>query len=165
MVTDAGLPHDLIQSLFEDHRQRIWVSTHRGVVVFERGRFSPIDGLSTGVQAFAGDAAGNIWVSEDATLTHVVDQRVVERIPWTRLGSARPAGAMLCDPVGGGLWLGFRDGTGVAYVKEGRVVASYDAANGLGRGIVAVCTSIGTGHCGSQRRAASAASRAGGFTR
>ena len=45
VVTDAGLPHDLIQSLFEDHRQRIWVSTHRGVVVFEHGRFSPVDGL------------------------------------------------------------------------------------------------------------------------
>ena len=45
VVTDAGLPHDLIQPLFEDHRQRIWVSTHRGVVVFEHGRFSPIDGL------------------------------------------------------------------------------------------------------------------------
>ena len=88
------------------------------------------------MQAFAGDAAGNIWVSEDATLTHVVDQRVVERIPWTRLGSRVPAGAMLCDPVGGGLWLGFRDGTGVAYVKGGRVVVSYNAANGLGRGIV-----------------------------
>ena len=136
VVNDAGLPHDLIQSLFEDHRQRIWVSTHRGVVVFEHGRFSPIDGLPSGVQAFAGDAAGNIWVSEDATLTHVVDQRVVERIPWARLGSRVPAGAMLCDQVGGGLWLGFRDGSGVAYVKEGRVVASYNAAKGLGRGIV-----------------------------
>ena len=98
MVTDAGLPHDLIQSLFEDYRQRIWVSTHRGVVVFEHGRFSPIDGLPSGVQAFAGDAAGNIWVSEDATLTHVVDRRVVERIPWTRLGQRVPAGAMRWDP-------------------------------------------------------------------
>jgi signal transduction histidine kinase/ligand-binding sensor domain-containing protein len=136
VVNDAGLPHDLIHSLFEDHRQRIWVSTHRGVVVFEHGRFRPIAGLPSGVQAFAGDAADNIWVSEDATLTHVVDQRVVERIPWTRLGSRVLAGALLYDPVGGGLWLGFRDGSGVAYVKEGRVVVSYNAANGLGRGIV-----------------------------
>jgi signal transduction histidine kinase/ligand-binding sensor domain-containing protein len=136
VVTDAGLPHDLIQSLFEDDRHRIWVSTHRGVVVFDRGRFTPIDGLSSGVHAFAGDATGNIWASEDATLTHVVDQRVVERIPWARLGSKVPAGAMLCDRVGGGLWLGFRDGAGVAYVKGGRVVVSYNVANGLGRGIV-----------------------------
>jgi len=136
VVNDAGLPHDLIQSLFEDHRQRIWVSTHRGVVVFERGRFSPIDGLANGVQAFAGDAAGNIWVSEDATLTHVVEERVVERIPWARLGSRVLAGAMLSDQVGGGLWLGFRDGSGVAYVKGGRVVVRYNAATGLGRGSV-----------------------------
>jgi signal transduction histidine kinase/ligand-binding sensor domain-containing protein len=136
VVNDAGLPHDLIQSLFEDYRQRVWVSTHRGVVVFEHGRFSPIDGLSGGVQAFAGDAAGNIWVSEDATLTHVVDQRVVERIPWALLGSRVLAGAMLSDQVGGGLWVGFRDGSGVAYVKEGRVVVRYNAAKGLGRGSV-----------------------------
>lgn len=136
VVTDAGLPHDVIQSLFEDHRHRIWVSTHRGVVVFEDGRFSPIDGLPSGVHAFAGDAAGNIWVSEEATLTHVVEGRVVERIPWTRLGSRVPAGSMVWDPAGVGLWLGFRDGTGVAYVKEGRVVASYNATQGLGRGIV-----------------------------
>jgi signal transduction histidine kinase/ligand-binding sensor domain-containing protein len=136
IVTDAGLPHDVIQSLFEDNRQRIWVSTHRGVVVFEGGRFTPVNGLPTGVQAFAGDAAGNIWVSEDATLTHLVDQRVVERIPWTRLGSRVPASSILWDPGEGGLWLGFRDGTGVAYVKGGLVVASYNAANGLGRGIV-----------------------------
>jgi signal transduction histidine kinase/ligand-binding sensor domain-containing protein len=136
VVTDAGLPHDLIQSLFEDHRQRIWVSTHRGVVVFEDGRFSPIDGLPRGVQAFAGDDAGNVWVSEDVTLTHAVGRRVVERIPWQRLGSHVPAGAMRWDPHGGGLWLGFRDGSGVRYMKDGRIVASYDAANGLGRGIV-----------------------------
>ena len=136
VVNDAGLPHDLIQSVFEDYRQRIWVSTHRGVVVFDGGRFTPVDGLPTGVRAFAGDTAGNIWVSEDDTLSHVTDQGVVERIPWTRLESHAPAGAMLWDPVGGGVWLGFRDGTGVAYLKDGRVVASYNAANGLGRGMV-----------------------------
>jgi signal transduction histidine kinase/ligand-binding sensor domain-containing protein len=136
VVTDAGLPHDLIQSIFEDYRQRIWVSTHRGVAVFEDGRFSPIDGLPRGVQAFAGDDAGSVWVSEDITLTHVVGRRVVERIPWTRLGSHVPAGAMRWDPHGAGLWLGFRDGSGVRYLKDGRIVASYEPANGLGRGIV-----------------------------
>ena len=93
------------------------------------------------MQAFAGDAAGNIWVSEDATLTHVVDQRVVERIPWTRLGSARPAGAMLCDQVGGGLWLGFRDGTGVAHVKGAG--SSPQRGQWVGQGDRGVCTSIG----------------------
>ena len=136
VVTGAGLPHDLIQSLFEDHRQRIWVATHLGVVVFEHGRFSPIDGLRSGVQAFAGDDAGNVWVSDEATLTHVVDRRVVERIPWTRLDSQVPADLMRRDPHGGGLWLAFRDGSGVRYVKDGRVVAVYDAAKGLGRGMV-----------------------------
>ncbi len=136
VVAAAGLPHDLIQSLFEDYRQRIWVSTHRGVVVFEHGRFSPIDGLPNGVQAFAGDDDGNVWVSEEVTLTHAVGDRVVERIPWTRLGSPVPATTMRWDPHGGGLWLGFRDGSGVRYMKDGRIVASYDAAKGLGRGIV-----------------------------
>src|SRR5208283_282383 len=35
----------------------------------------------------------------------------------------------------GGLWLGFYGG-GVAYFKDGRILASYTTANGLGEGVV-----------------------------
>ena len=135
-ITDGGLPDDLIQSLFEDAGRRIWVSTRSGVAYFENDRFIRVSGIPGGVHAIAGDAAGNIWISEDQNLVHVVGGRVLEEIPWARLGSDVPAIPMLSDPVGGGLWLGFRSGPGLAYFNDGRIVASYSAAEGLGRGMV-----------------------------
>ena len=134
--TRAGLPDDLIQSLFEDDRRRIWVSTRSGIAYFENDRFNPVNGIPGGVHAIAGDGAGNIWISEDDSLLHVVGGRAAARIRWDSLGRKVPAIPMLFDPVRRGLWLAFRDGTGLAYFKDDRVVASYSAANGLGRGMV-----------------------------
>ena len=62
-------------------------------------------------------------------------RRVVERIPWAKLGRKKPANALLHDAGRGGLWLGFRDG-GVAYFKDGQIRASYSSAEGLGQGMV-----------------------------
>ena len=135
-ITDEGLPHDLIQSLFEDHAHRIWVSTHAGVAYFEHDRFVPVSGVPGTVHAFAGDAAGNIWISEDQNLLHVRDGTVVERIPWGRLGLKLAPVPMLFDSVRGGLWLGTRDGSGLAYFEDGQIRARYGAAEGLGKGIV-----------------------------
>ena len=62
-------------------------------------------------------------------------ERVVERIPWARLGRRQPASALLHDAAQGGLWLGFRDG-GVAYFKDGQLRTSYSGVEGLGEGMV-----------------------------
>jgi PAS domain S-box-containing protein len=132
----AGLPDDLIHSLFEDDRGRIWVATRGGIAYFESGRFNPVPGIPGGVHAIAGDAAGNIWISEDESLLHVAGGRVAGRIPWATLGRKVPAIPMVADAVRGGLWLGFRDGSGLAYFKNGRVAATYGVAEGLGRGMV-----------------------------
>jgi ligand-binding sensor domain-containing protein len=44
---------------------------------------------------------------------------------------------MIADPARGGLWLGFRDGTGLAYLKDGSKVVRVDSGNSrLGRGLV-----------------------------
>jgi PAS domain S-box-containing protein len=135
-ITDGGLPHDLIHSLFEDDRRRIWVSTSGGVAYFENDRFTPVGGIPAGVHAIVGDASGNIWISEEKSLFQVRAGRVVGRFPWAGLGRNTPARSMLTDPVRGGLWLGFRDGTGLAYFKGGTIGAAYSAAEGLGRGMV-----------------------------
>jgi signal transduction histidine kinase/ligand-binding sensor domain-containing protein len=135
-VIDPGLPADVIHALFEDAKGRLWVSTHGGIAYFENERFNPVDGVPRGVQAFAGDAAGNIWLSHDDHLIHIVDHDIVEKIPWPSLGRATPAVLLRSDPVRRGLWLGFRDGTGVAYFQKNRIVASYDVTQGLGRGTV-----------------------------
>jgi signal transduction histidine kinase/ligand-binding sensor domain-containing protein len=135
-VVRAGLPDNLIQSLYEDRQGRLWISTHGGVAYFENGRFTQVHGVPQGVHAIVADAASNLWISEDAGLIRLAGDRVVEQIPWATLGRRTPASLMLAEPAGGGLWLGFKDGSGMAHFEQGRLVASYDAAHGLGRGIL-----------------------------
>jgi PAS domain S-box-containing protein len=132
----AGLPDDLIQSLFEDDRKRVWVSTRAGLAWFEHDRFYPVAGIPGGVHAIAGDRVGNIWISEDDHLLQVAGGRVAARFPWATLGRQVPAIPIVSDPVRGGLWLAFRDGSGLAYFADGRISAAYGAADGLGRGMV-----------------------------
>ena len=136
-VIDPELPDNLIQSLFEDGRKRIWVSTRRGIASFENGRFRRLPGIPGEVHAMGGDADGSLWISEDANLLHVVDGRVDSRTPWTTLGRHVPAMPIVSDPVRGGVWLAFRDGSGLAHVDAGRITAAYSPAEGLGRGMVA----------------------------
>jgi signal transduction histidine kinase/ligand-binding sensor domain-containing protein len=133
-ITSSGLPDDAIESLFQDDR-RIWVSTRRGAAYLEDGRFIPVGAVPGGVHFILGDSAGNLWMSQDQSLFHLLGGSVVERIPWTSLGHKDAASALAADPLQGGLWLGFRDG-GVEYFKGGKVRASYAAADGLGKGHV-----------------------------
>ena len=123
-------------SLFEDHRGQIWVGTQIGVGFLKSDRFVPTGSVPYGiVYAFTEDTAGNVWMSHQEGLFHLFRERVVERIPWTRLGRGQPASALLHDAAHGGLWLGFRDG-GVAYFQDGQLRASYAAVEGLGEGMV-----------------------------
>src|SRR4030095_12273548 len=68
-------------------------------------------------------------------LLHLIQTRVVERIPWAELGRTEPATALLPDPRQDGLWLGFRDG-GAAYFKGRENRASYGRAERLAEGFV-----------------------------
>jgi ligand-binding sensor domain-containing protein len=87
-VSDSGLPDNGLESLFEDDRGRIWVSTPRGVAYFEDGRFMPVSSVpSEMVHSIAEGGAGNLWISDqDNGLFHLVGNSVVERIPWVKLG-------------------------------------------------------------------------------
>jgi signal transduction histidine kinase/ligand-binding sensor domain-containing protein len=132
----SGLPDDA-DSLFQDDRGRIWISTTGSFAYFENGRFIPVSAVPGGqVHSMAGDGAGNLWISlQDHGLFHLLQGRVVEQIPWARLGRKDFAYALFPDPAQGGLWLGFYQG-GVAYFRDGQVRASYAAADGLGEGWV-----------------------------
>jgi len=134
---NSGLPDDALESLFQDDRGRIWVSTHRGVAYFENGQFIPVGGVPDGgVNSIVGDSAGGLWISHEmGGLFHLFARSVVERIPWATLGRKDYARALILDPSKGGLWLGFRNG-GVAYFNDGQVRASYAAVDGVGEGIV-----------------------------
>jgi signal transduction histidine kinase/ligand-binding sensor domain-containing protein len=135
-VFGSGLPHDVMQSLFEDDHGTIWVATLSGVAVLKSDRLYALAGVPAGnVFAIAGDRADNVWISHDAALFHLHKERVVERIPWANFGRTQPARALLHDGGQGGLWIGFREG-GVAFYKDGQLRASYAGAQALGEGIV-----------------------------
>src|SRR5262249_50665879 len=136
-VDDDGLPDNSMESLYQDSRGRIWVSTSRGVAFFEDGQFHPVAvPRSPFVFSFAEESPGNIWLNDRALgLFHLVDGRLVEQIPWEGLGRKDHATVLIADRTKGGLWLGFFQG-GVEYFKNGQVHASYAAADGLGAGRV-----------------------------
>lgn len=135
-ITDPGLP-DNLGSLYEDDRARIWVSSPQGIARFERGRFNRVKELPGGwVNAITGDTHAGVWISyQDQGLMHWVDGKVVESVPWSKLGGNVIAAAVTPDPIRGGLWLGFFQG-GVVHFKDGQVHEAYGKKEGLGRGRV-----------------------------
>jgi len=136
-IIDDGLPDNGMESMFQDDRGRIWISTLQGTAYLEDGRFVPVKGVPGGVvHHIVGEAAGNLWINHQAQgLFHVLDRKVVEQIPWARLGHQDHATALVSDRARGGLWLGFATG-GVSYLAGGQLRTSYTTADGLGQGRV-----------------------------
>ena len=135
---DEGLPQNSLESLLEDDRGRIWVPTRGGIAYLEDDRFSSVGVLPSvlAVHAMAQDGAGNLWLGDlYRGLLHLRDGKLVEQIPWERLGHQDSADALVSDRGQGGLFLGFVQG-GVAYFKDRQIRAAYTASDGLGNGIV-----------------------------
>jgi signal transduction histidine kinase/ligand-binding sensor domain-containing protein len=131
----SGLPSDVTQSLYQDHRERIWVFTDHGLAYFNDGRFVAVGGVASNeVYSITGDKAGNLWLSGNKGLSHLLEGRLVEHFPWSALGRRQQAKVILADQ--GGLWLSFWTDGGVLYFKDGQVRASYTPAEGLGKGHV-----------------------------
>jgi ligand-binding sensor domain-containing protein len=131
-VADAGLPFDSVDSLFGDSRGQLWVATPTGVAIFGSDRFLPVPSVPPGtVFSFAEDRAGAVWLSHRDGLFRLLEARVVERIPWAKLGRGEPATDLLRDDVQDGLWIKFRDGH-VDHFKEGRLTPTYTTGEGLG---------------------------------
>ena len=117
-------PTTTIQSLFEDERGRIWVSGFRGLAVFEKGKFTAVPSVPAGVKhAIAGDNHGGLWLSlwltaNDYGLVHLVDGKIIEQVPWQKLGGG-PGTGLVPDP-DGGVWTGLLSG-GIAYFRAGQI--------------------------------------------
>ena len=78
----SGLPDDAPQSLFQDDRGRIWVSTGHGLAYFKDGRFVAVNGVpSEEVYSITGDKAGNLWLSGNKGLSHLLEGHLVEHFP------------------------------------------------------------------------------------
>jgi signal transduction histidine kinase/streptogramin lyase len=122
--SNPGLADDDIQSLFEDERGRIWVSSFRGLAAFEKGKFTPVPSVPAGAKnAIAGDNHGGLWLSlfgtgKDYSLAHLAGGKIVEQVPWPKLGGG-PGTGLLPDP-DGGIWTGLLSG-GMAYFRAGQI--------------------------------------------
>jgi signal transduction histidine kinase/ligand-binding sensor domain-containing protein len=129
-----GLPASQVRSQYQDTEGRLWVNTARGLAYFANDRFVAVDGgPSDHVHAMAGDAAGNLWVSGNKGLARLHRGRLVENVAWVDLGLAHEPQGLLGSK--DGLWLSFWDG-GVAFLKDGKVQATYTPAQGVGAGQV-----------------------------
>lgn len=134
---DGKLNGLIPNSLFQDDRGRIWVSTFREFGYLENDRFISIKGGPGGnTLSMVEGKAGNLWIAnEQAGLIQLLHGSVVQQIPWVGLGHKDHASILAADPLHGGIWIGFFLG-GVAYFSDGQVRASYTSADGLGEGRV-----------------------------
>jgi len=124
------------QTLGQDDRKRLWVSTSEGAFYFEGGRFIRVPAVPGGsIISLAGDGHGNVWILDSApALFHVMSEGDVQRVP-SSIFAQRWARALLPDQLQDGVWLGFYQG-GLDYLKDSQVRTSYKAADGLGQGRV-----------------------------
>jgi signal transduction histidine kinase/ligand-binding sensor domain-containing protein len=135
-IANSGLEGTPMSLGLDDH-SRLWASTHAGLFYFESGRFVRAPDVPGGnTFSIGGDGQGNVWVlNGEAGVFYRTPEGRVQQIPGSRLGKNSLAQAMLPDPSHGAVWLGFVDG-GIAYLKDGEVRTSYNAADGLGEGRV-----------------------------
>jgi len=124
-------------SLFQDEQGRIWVTTLRGFGYLEHDRFVSVSDTSAGsVTSIVQDTGGSIWIAnEQVALFQLIAGRIVQQIPWARLGRGSPASTLAADTSRGGVWIGFITG-GVVYFADNQIRESYAAADGLGQGRV-----------------------------
>jgi len=119
-------------SLGLDDDGRLWVSTSDGVFYLERGRFVRVSGLPRGaIISIAGDGHGNVWILYKSEGIFYWSPRGGAQGAAGSLFAQKIARTMLPDREPGAVWLGFFDG-GLVYLKGGKIVRSYGAADGLG---------------------------------
>ncbi|MBV8052352.1 MAG: hypothetical protein JOZ80_14265, partial [Acidobacteriaceae bacterium] len=125
-------------TLFEDSTGRVWVSTNKEFGYVDGDRFIPIAGYPGGyVHSVTELGRGHVWVqNQQAGLFDIFQGRIVQQIPWQNLGHRDFAMALVADPSGAGIWLGFTQSGVVAYLVDDLIRKSYSAADGLARGSI-----------------------------
>jgi signal transduction histidine kinase/ligand-binding sensor domain-containing protein len=121
--THPDLADDQIESLFEDERGRIWVSTYHGLAIFENGTLTAVRSVPEGYKhGMASDNKGGLWLSlwftSNDGLIHLLNGKIVEQVPWQKLGGPGTGG--LVADADGAVWVGL-DGGGVAYFHQGQI--------------------------------------------
>ncbi|HEU4413501.1 MAG TPA: two-component regulator propeller domain-containing protein [Candidatus Angelobacter sp.] len=128
----AGAP----ESLGVDDSGRLWTATNEGVFYFELERFVRFPGISIrGIFSIASDGQGHVWILDGlAGILYRASKAGVQQVSLSQLGQG-VARTLLPDQREGGVWIGFYGG-GVTHLKDGKALASYSAADGMGSGMV-----------------------------
>ncbi len=139
-VVVPGLPERAWASLFRDRRGRIWFGggpQSSGFGYLENDRFTALKGIRAGyIDSIAEDSTGNLWIAHrDMGLLRVWPDLTVQPVKLSVGAKTGDAWRLAADPVRGGLWIGLFSG-GVVHFADGRIDASYSAADGLGKGRV-----------------------------
>jgi signal transduction histidine kinase/ligand-binding sensor domain-containing protein len=123
-------------SLFQDSRGKIWVSTLTQFGSLDDGRFHPVSGYGQGsVNGLVEDTAGDLWIVNQQSGLYRLSGGVLQNFPWAALGRKDFGASLAADRARKGIWIGFYQ-TGIAYFEDGKIRASYSAADGLGEGKV-----------------------------
>ena len=134
---DPRMPQAPLGALFEDHRGRLWVSSRGALGYLENDEFHPMSSFGTNVPvSIAEDASGNLWLSgQEDGVFRLREGHVIQKIPWDAEGFNEFGKQLAVDPLNGGLWIGFANGS-VGHYKDGHLRESYATSNGLGEGAV-----------------------------
>ena len=158
-VRQAGLPDDVAQSLYQDDRGRIWVFTASRTCLFpgrqvcsrkwrwQAEKFIPSRGTRRATSGF----------QRNQGLSHLLEGRLVEQIPWSALGRREQASVIVL--LVSKAEFGFHSGDGGVLVFQGwpRSARRTQPLMDWAEGDVAGLQLDRDGACGPQpRRAASA---------
>ena len=138
-VVGRGLPEHGVHSIYEDSRGRVWIATGFGFGFLDGERFvpvdvgRPIDRVNT--YSIVEDSRGTIWMATlELGLLCVDLDGAVRQVTLASLNRAGDVlSTLLADPSGDGVWIGFSR-SGLAYLADGRLRASYSPSDGLAGG-------------------------------
>ena len=137
-VTESiRIPDGGVQSLFQDTRGRIWISSRRGVDYAEDGKLVQVKGVSgsSGI-GFAEDVRGGLWITQETFgLFHLDGASDVQHIPLAQLQHRDLLAFLVPNRLQGGVWVGFQLG-GIVHFDGDQIRTSYGTADGLSRGRV-----------------------------
>jgi signal transduction histidine kinase/ligand-binding sensor domain-containing protein len=132
--TDSGLPDNYLSSMFEGQDGRVLISTAKGAVLFQDGKFLRTSIPGDEFFAIVQDGAGNYWISvSKAGLVHANrDGEVLDTTPWKQFEN-QFGRSLAVDRVRGGVWIGFYGfkRVGLVFLKDGKVLEQYGPEQGF----------------------------------
>lgn len=135
-TTADGLPTDVVLSLFEDSRGRLWIGSTGGLTRFENGAFhtyAPVDGwINQSVRCITEDREGNLWLGTPDGLNRMKDGKFTL---YTKDDMLRDNSVMaLHVDQDDHLWVGTAEG--LTHLKKDGTFRHYTVNDGLAHDVI-----------------------------